>query len=220
MGRSYHTGGTVRPFFPHSETIRALELSRDGKILASAADDHMLVLWDTTSWKAMRILQGHTDSIRALSFSPTSHILASGSDDDTIRVWDTTIGAGERVRRRPRPEGVLLFPHKAPDMFQFSKNGNMLATANNWDAIDLWHTATGGKSTVFKRSRLSTLVFSPDTKMLALAFPKNGKVLLWDMARGKITRTLQASDESVHTMSFSPSCEMLATSSKDGTVRL
>lgn len=219
MGRSHHTRGTRRPFFPHFETIRALEFSRDGKILASTADDHMLVLWDTTSWKAMRILQGHTDSIRALSFSPTSHILASGSDDDTIRVWDTTIGAGERVRRRPRPEGVLLFPHKAPDIVQFSKNGNMLATAKNWGAIDLWHTATGGKSTVFMGS-LTTLVFSPDTKMLASASFNNGKVFLWDMARGKIARTLQASDESVDTLSFSPSCEMLATSSKDGTVRL
>jgi WD40 repeat protein len=47
----------------HSMGLRSLEMSKDGKTLASGCDDHSLRLWDYGIGKANRILAGHHDVV-------------------------------------------------------------------------------------------------------------------------------------------------------------
>ncbi|KAJ5295676.1 Pfs NACHT and WD domain protein [Penicillium antarcticum] len=213
--------GPSQWFIPHTDTIRALVFSQDGKTLASAANDRNIVLWDTANWRVKRILQGHTESIRAVAFSPNSQILASASNDYTIRVWDTAIGLGKRTPQKPRPEAVPLFPGKPPNIAKFSLNGDMLATVGHRSEIFLWDTTTSHKKLISRGilGSINALVFSPDTKMLASAY-NDGTVRLWDAARGKMKQTLKANDNSVNAVAFSPGCGMLASASNDGMVRL
>jgi WD40 repeat protein len=76
----------------------ALALSPDGKQVATGGQDENVHLWDVSTGKLLRRLQGR-EPVRALAYSPRGDLLASISADGTALVWDLT----GRVPPRPEP---------------------------------------------------------------------------------------------------------------------
>ncbi|KAF3197851.1 hypothetical protein TWF679_002581 [Orbilia oligospora] len=82
----------------HRSWIRNYTFSPNGKILASAADDETIGLWDTTTGQALRIIHvpGSMDPIfRGIKISPDSKLIASRSGGGThaiVQLWDTATG--------------------------------------------------------------------------------------------------------------------------------
>src|SRR4051812_20030947 len=76
----------------HWGSVWAVAFSQNGKLLASASDDHTVRLWDPATGAALQTLEGHRDWVRAVVFSPDGKLLASGGDN-TLRLWDLATGA-------------------------------------------------------------------------------------------------------------------------------
>jgi WD40 repeat protein len=64
-----------------------IALTQDGKLLATSAPGHIVVVRDVTTGQEIRRLSGHKGPITALAFSPDGQTLASGSQDTTILLW-------------------------------------------------------------------------------------------------------------------------------------
>ncbi|NEQ36878.1 MAG: hypothetical protein F6K40_11555 [Okeania sp. SIO3I5] len=67
----------------HSEAVKAIAISPDGKILASSSEDGKINLWDVGSGKLLRSIKGYG----AMVFSPDSQQLVSVGEDDMIQLW-------------------------------------------------------------------------------------------------------------------------------------
>ncbi|MEU0880596.1 XRE family transcriptional regulator [Lentzea sp. NPDC005914] len=102
---------------PHKSPVRALAMSPDHKLLATADDSGVIALWDTSTWRQTGELRGHTQAVGALEFSPDSSRLASGGRDRAVIVWDLgsrTLWAALRGHSQPvthlawRPDGTSL----------------------------------------------------------------------------------------------------------------
>ncbi len=83
------TGRELRRFKVRSNDIRSLVISPDGKTLA-VADHDTVVLWELASGQERGRFAGHRDWIWSLAFSPDGRLLASGCQDYTALVWDMT----------------------------------------------------------------------------------------------------------------------------------
>jgi hypothetical protein len=72
------------------ESVKALALSPDGKLLASGAgfQESAIRLWDVASGREIRRLEGHGVWVGAMEFFPDGKTLVSISADRSIRLWD------------------------------------------------------------------------------------------------------------------------------------
>jgi WD40 repeat protein len=92
----------------HTDWIRLLAFSPDGKILASASFDHTVRLWNVRDGKCLSILK-HPDKVCSVAFSSNSYLLASGGTDETIRFWNVETDECLQTLRPPRPyEGTNI----------------------------------------------------------------------------------------------------------------
>ncbi|QDU95535.1 WD40 repeat domain-containing protein [Lignipirellula cremea] len=102
-------GKPVRTVDAHTKWIRHLDVSADGKLAASVADDMVCRLWDTKSGKLLHELRGHdavTEShfpsmLYAVAFSPDGKHVATGDRVGKVVVWGTATGKQETVLETP-----------------------------------------------------------------------------------------------------------------------
>jgi WD40 repeat protein len=83
----------------HSDTVKSVTFSPDGKTLASGSLDKTIKLWDVASGKELCTLSGNSEPVFSVAFSPDGKTLYSDSKDNTIKIWD--IASGKELRTRP-----------------------------------------------------------------------------------------------------------------------
>jgi WD40 repeat protein len=77
----------------HLSAIQSASISPNGQLVATAAGNRTVMIWQADSGKALwGPLEGHVDDIYALSFSADSKMVVSGSDDRDVRVWSAETG--------------------------------------------------------------------------------------------------------------------------------
>jgi WD40 repeat protein len=94
----------------HTNGVRSIALSPNGRILASGSDNQTIRLWDIQDGTCQKVLQGHTSRVCAIQFSPievnpspgASTLLVSGSQDETIKLWNPTTGECLKTLRADR----------------------------------------------------------------------------------------------------------------------
>jgi WD40 repeat protein len=71
-----------------NQPFSAVAFSRDGRLLAAGADDHLVRVWDLRTGKLSATLSGHRAGILQVDFSAAGDRLLSTSSDGTLLVWD------------------------------------------------------------------------------------------------------------------------------------
>jgi WD40 repeat protein/serine/threonine protein kinase len=158
------------------ESVKALALSPDGRILASGAGfvESGIRLWDTATGKEISRLQGHRAWVSALAFWPDGKTLASASGDQTIRLWDLTDPVqvpSPRVLRGHNLEvwRLALLPD-AKTLVSGSKDGSVCL----WDTTTIQHERTR----IILPVTVAAWRFAPDSRSV-LTVDGQGHVTRW-----------------------------------------
>ena len=64
------SGQTLRTLEGHTDWVRAVAVTPDGRRAVSASGDQTLRLWDLESGQTIRTLEGHTDWVSAVAVTP------------------------------------------------------------------------------------------------------------------------------------------------------
>jgi WD40 repeat protein/tetratricopeptide (TPR) repeat protein/energy-coupling factor transporter ATP-binding protein EcfA2 len=219
----------------------------DNRLLAvgygEQADVSHVVLWDIDASTELARLPGATDRpdfhlderigvIGALAFSPDGKYLVAGfgslgwfgtpSSPNPLKVWE--VATRRLIRRLSGHTGYCV-------SLDFSQDGARLASGSRDGTAIIWSTETWKATQTLRNPDpgsiysqagvgvVDDVAFSPDGKTLAMA-SREGSVLLWDVATGKLLDTLKGHSSAVSAVVFSPDGRTLATGGSDQTVRL
>jgi len=207
------------------------------------ADVSFVSLWDIDAGTELARLPGatdlpdfrldeHTGVVGALAFSPDGKYLVAGfgsprlispaSSPSPLKVWE--VATRRLIRRLSGHTGYCV-------SLDFSRDGARLASGSRDGTAIIWSTESwkalhtlqnpekDSQQLGQQRGMVEDVAFSPDGKTLALA-SREGTVQLWDVAGGKLLKTLKGHSSAVGAVAFSPDGRTLATGGGDQTVRL
>src|SRR5581483_9432996 len=100
----------------HSDTVYGVCFSPDGKMLATAAADKFVKVWEIPSGKFVKSFEGHTHHVLDVGWMFDGKLLASAGGDNTVKVWD--FEKGEQARTIPahgKQVTRLVFINKKPE---------------------------------------------------------------------------------------------------------
>lgn len=105
--------GTEQVLHGHLEQVLALARSPDERLLATAADDDAVRLWDARTGRPLGRFVQHRSTVRAVAFCADGHRVVSASDDGTVGIWHAVGGLADLRVTRARwggftPGGALL----------------------------------------------------------------------------------------------------------------
>jgi WD40 repeat protein len=94
----------------HTNGVRSVAFSPNGRILVSGSDEDTIRLWDVPDLTCQKVLQGHMSRVCSVQFSlldvslpsGTGSLLVSGSQDETIKLWNPTTGECLKMLRADR----------------------------------------------------------------------------------------------------------------------
>jgi WD40 repeat protein len=183
----------------HTAPVTSVTFSPNGTMLASASEDGMVRLWDSSKRQELGVLRSDGSAVWAVAFASDGKILATGCSDGTVRLWEVKTGREFNSFRSPR---VPWNPSVRMEFCSlgFSADGKALAggarnsdddhLALNSDNI-LWDVETGTMILeVPKLLSVSPVVaLTPDGRILAVN--GSGVVRFVEVATGEERTSLR-----------------------------
>ncbi len=200
-----------RRFNKHTDSIRSIAFTPDGKYLLSGSMDQTVRLWDPHSGAQVRVLKGHVDQVWAIAVAPDGRSVASAGQDRSIRLWE--IATGKEIKRFTGHEKGIWGVAFAPD-------GKRLASASLDHTVRVWDVASGKELLRFKAARgLRAVAFSPDGRHIA-GGGLDCMVYLWDLEDKKLLKRFAGHRFGVRSVRFSPDGKRVLSAADDMTIRL
>jgi WD40 repeat protein len=201
------------------QPVTCLVANPDGTMLASAStgSNGNVALWTVRPLRRLRILEGHRRDVFAVAFSPDGKLLVSASEDRTAVVWDVATGQSLATLRGHR--AVLK-------RLAFSPDGGRLATGGEDGLVVIWDVSRFQEvdRLVGHYAPVTDVVFSRCGRYVFVAgcgYDESGLVAVFPADASRRAILLRCnSDGVVRALAISPSGSMLATASRDDTVRV
>ena len=212
----------------HTDSVRSVEYSADGKILASGSSDGTIRLWDPQATKNIAVLTGHQNAVTDIAISGDSRKLASiGADEKFVRLWNINT---------QRHITDLKGKFNAIHSLAFSPNSDIIAAGDFDGTVKLLSTEkkkqiaslVGHKlapSDITEPGSVLTLAFSPDGETLASG-SRDTTIRLWNTKTKYHKVTLTGHSGRVTTVVFSSDGKTIASGatythwSSDSSIRL
>jgi eukaryotic-like serine/threonine-protein kinase len=186
--------------------VWVLDLSPDGRTLATASRDGDIFIWDVDSERLIRRFDWPNHGPEQLDFSPDgSRLLATGwahGSGYSASIWDHA--SGDLLLQLGRPDD-----HVGRATFSPDGRAVLLARFPNLE-LGLWDASSGTILMTFtppQSSELHEVVdvdFSPDGDRIVCAMRREG-VMMWDVATGSLIRQFHILEgESADSARFSP----------------
>ncbi len=199
----------------HMKGVRCLELSRDGRLLASGGEDGTARTWDVSRGAETLKLDvavdpDGTEPVYAVAFTPDGRRLVTGDGDGGLRLWDLATG---------REAGRLEGHEEAVMSVAFLPDGRRVVSGSDDKTVRLWDLADGRERLRYAGATdgVNHVELSPDGRRLA-AGTDGMTVPIWDVATGKPLHTIEVKTGGTLDLAFTADGSRLIGGCGDGSV--
>jgi WD40 repeat protein len=195
----------------HTDKIWDIDVTADGRFVASGSHDGTLRLWDISTALDAGIAGGagrvlldvSPQAVRSVAFSPDGGSLVVGlakgqasNPDYSLRLLETDTGGeiGRLVGHRENVADVA-----------FSPDGKRILSSSSDSSVILWDAASGAEihRLIGHASGVMAVAFHPAGR-LALSGAADGSLLLWDVEQGVALRRYAGLTKPVVGLAFVP----------------
>jgi len=184
--------------------------SDDDRMLAVGCADYSIQVFRAIDWQHVGSLQGHRQQVHKVAFNHQGDMLVSNSSDRTLRLWDL----------RTMTQLVEQPGYQSESAISFSPDDRTIGSTDNKSSAILVElvglrrvcTAFAPPSTKEELVVGSTLDYSPDSRLLALASATS--VRIFDARKGLLLLTLPIPTPTQTTLRFLADGKTLAVLSR------
>lgn len=187
----------TRPEF--KDHVRALAMSGNGRVVATASDQGWLQLWDGPTWQPLHTFARDFRDCHALALTPDGQTLVAASGA-VLHLWRVTDGSrlGTLAGHEQLIRAVTI-------------SGQVLASAGDDGTIRLWDLAERRATQMLRghTQPVAALAFAPDGQTLASG-GSDRTVKLWNLLANQEVMSLVRHSGKVTCLAFTPDGATLA----------
>jgi len=203
--------GSIVALEGHTSSVKSLDFSPDGDLIASGSNDNTLRLWRVDDTSLLRTMGGHPFPVLAVKFTPNGANLATSSSDGLVRLWQVSNG---------RLNNTLRGHAGRVNKLDISSDGKFLASCGEDFTVRLWRLSDGWLMETIDEgmAAINDLTFSP-----------NGQVLAWGEVDGTLRQRTMSGEwltitrdvsKPITSLSYSIEGDWLAVGYADGEIRI
>lgn len=199
----------LRVIQAHAAPIAQVAWSSRG-IVASAAKDRLVKLWDPATGETIAELHGHEFPVASLAFAADGRLLASGDEFGNVRIWDV----GQRACIQ-----TLKCANASIRCLGFSKDGSRLL-ASPGNMVWQWRTDNwqGGRPDTPGSGVIYGLAWARNDSRFVTA-DSRGQVMFHDV-QSRAASSVGASDGYLSALAVSADGEFVASGGLDGQIKI
>lgn len=196
----------------HTDTVRDITWSPDGRLLATASRDGTARVFDARSGRSLLVLPSDGSMVESVAWSPDSSHIATASRDCVVRIWNATSGVPVRLLTGATDIGRQV---------AWSPDGRHVAATSKDCVVRVWEAETGSLIHELRghRDDVWGIAWSPDSTRLASA-SHDQTAIVWDLATCAVAATLTGHTDFVEGIAWSGDGRSIATGSGDHTARI
>ncbi|KAG8926587.1 hypothetical protein FRC02_008788 [Tulasnella sp. 418] len=197
------------------EKISSIAINPSGEWLAFGATKlGQLLVWEWQSESYILKQQGHYFDMNTLSYSSDGQYIATGGDDGKVKVWNSSSGFC-----------FITFTEHSSSVtcVEFAKHGQVLFSCSldgTVRAFDLIRYRNFRIFTSPSPVQFTALAVDPSGEVVAAGSSDSFEVYMWSVQTGKLLEILTGHEGPISSLAFSPTGNLIASSSWDKTVRL
>ncbi len=222
------TGKEHRLLPGHTDEVRTILFTHDGRFLLTISKDGTLRTWDIEAGRQLHSIALDGQG-KGMAMSPDGQFVALGTESNSsLQLWRLSYEAPATAKKPDDPlakpglvETLRGEPVGSIESVAFSPDGALIASGCENKVIQIWdvekravvRTLTGSKAKVV------TVAFGHDGKRVASADSDNKTARIWDVKTGDLLLTVTG-DDWLAGVALSPDGKLLATCGGDKVIKL
>ena len=174
-------GRIARSWRAHDDTIFAMALSTDGKLLATAGGDKFVRLWDVEAGTESAKLEAHATQVLSVAFNPDSTQLVTGGADRQLKVWD--VKTRENIISLPAKNtafNAVTWSAAGPSVFAGTDDGALFRYTDLKAHTGAQSSDSGNERRLGKAESALYCLTALDNGERIFAGSSDGRILGWD----------------------------------------